>query len=414
MATAEVHAACSDYSSPWDDACEWITDARDYAKQTWEKVSAHTVNTWNAVKTTSEKTLGTIAEETQGTVNTIDTTLKQMTTFAETTTDEVLTRLEIAAHQVKFQVQNEHDGLMDFIGDSANGCADEPCEAFRDELLDLVLQMESISNTLITFPGTGRAFVGSVNPSPFPPVNFRLLHDTIDILPGVSLYPVYRVFELLDDAAPGDVTLLEALLVALYQSEMRFQQFQDIVKAPAIHEYVSTQPAAMGSMSIQQVSGRLVSKLDYEEDERETLCTWMRKRDDLAQNATNRQALEAALPYLQGIGMPVKYIGYSALAISHAIEAHVAAGLSFGGEAQLHIKHNWIRFFFTGLTAVGDLALDTASVVGGNLLSCDTQLIRTSQKKIRQSQQYMMCILENQQGGARAVKDCKKDFPPGD
>lgn len=98
--------------------------------------------------------------------------------------------------------------------------------------------------------------------------------------------------------------------------------------------------------------------------------------------------------------MIVKLIGNLGDAITHAWEAHAAASAGWVAEGEIHIKGNRARTFFKFLTAVGDYTLDSAALVSGDLQSCDTQIIHAKQD-------YIICILESDRGGQRAVEDCQ-------
>lgn len=410
ITTTEVQAACDDYAYPFNRVCTWISDLADDVEAIWGKVSNETVKTWNAVKTTGEKTLGVIAEETQSTVDDIETTLNRISSTTEAWSEDAVLRLQIAGEQIQFRLDSEREGLFEFIGDSADGCEPETCGQFRTELLDLIQNTEDLTTTLVTFHGTGRQFVGSVdvNIAGFPPADFQLMKDLIAIAPGASLFPLYRAFQLVDGATPDETSLLEALNTTLVTTNDGVMILQDVIKAPSLsfsNSFTQSTAASTTRLKIKNTQ-RLMEDGDEEEDDALTLCEWLvmdsTYRTDDGLVIYNRHIIDGILPYTQWSGSVIKLIGHAVHGLGNT-ETYVSMSAGFGLEGEAHFKDNWAKKFGTWLLALGDLTLDSSNIVSGNILSCDGQAIL----EIQRDTDYMVCILESQQGGSKAVSECK-------
>ena len=110
---------------------------------------------------------------------------------------------------------------------------------------------------------------------------------------------------------------------------------------------------------------------------------------------------------MEGSGLLLKVIGNSGDSLSHAWEMHAAASAGWVAEGEVHVKGNRARMLFKFLVTVGEYALDVAALASNDLTSCDTQIIHYNTQLMHAKQDYIVCILENPRGGARAVDDCE-------
>jgi len=372
------------------------------ANETWE----WTEKTWKEVEVAGEETLAGLTRATNDTVNTIDTTLSSMSATAQETTEEILARIQVGIKDIQFHVEYEAAELMDFIGGTPDGCSDE-CKTFRKDVLAFIQQAQDLSNTLITFRGTGQEFAGSVDLNLIPPVDYTGLNELISSAPGSTLYPMYRTFKALDQVGAGPDSILAAVTDVMYLTDTTVQQLQDAVRAPAV--YVWAEEPAMGVMSLQsdKAIDRKIKLAAEDPETPATFCMWLQQDYEPVEGATVRHVYDAVLPWVQGSGLLLKVIGNSGDAISHGWEMHAAASAGWVAEGEVHIKGNRARMLFKFLAAVGEYALDVAALASSDLTSCDTQIIHYNTQLMHAKQDYIVCILESDKGGARAVDDCQ-------
>ena len=110
--------------------------------------------------------------------------------------------------QAQVMAQEELAGLDDFLGGDGMCSSSSPCYVFRENLQNLLTQMEDVTNAVL-----------DANPTdlPFPlHISFNLARQELDELPGAALYPAYRILvvgmNLFNSGFPAQVAALPAYI----------------------------------------------------------------------------------------------------------------------------------------------------------------------------------------------------------
>jgi hypothetical protein len=342
---------------------------------TWNQVE----ETWNAVKTETGRTVIDIAEATETTVNDIDQALKDMEASAETFSQDVLDRINLTRQEVEYFINSEIVDDMVAFTTGPNGCSAE-CQELRADLLELINRSEQVTNTIMTFGGDSQLFEGSVDLQVFPEVDYQVLHDLLSDAPGAILYPIHKAVTTLELAGgPGSPRFLGSLNTTLSNIDASIVFMAGLIKAPAISE-------STPQMAINKGSNRLEALVSAQAQSG-PLCNWLDEEYEHDTRVDNRYVVDRVIPYVQGSGLLLRFVGGVLKAVGHT-EGEVVTEVGWFGYVGVSMKDNWPKKIGTILDVIGSVSSGMASGVSGKLTSCDLQ-------SLRRESSYIMCMLEN-------------------
>lgn len=254
----------------------------------------------------------------------------------EALTGQIRDLIDEAVEDMQRLVESELEGRDAFVADG--GCSLAVCEPFRESLVTLLQDIETLANTLLTIAELDGAHL-----------DLQRERDIVNLLPGRALYPLYRVLGG-DGNLMGNVAGGSGLLQRM--SEMVDQLL--VLKSALEEQYCGSEPAVDDTLL-----GSEVKK-----------CACVQ---------ANANAVENAAKGIKYTGMGIKLIGKRLKAKGETTASGANPGIH--GYIQVTIKDNKRKEWGETLEGLGDALSKVAESADDKLRDC---LVFSTQAEILQ------------------------------